>query len=91
MRERVLSPGMHLQERITQKMREAAARHGVGLVSMWPEAVKEVLAKFPEPTAEQRAALQGNVSWQVKLLAARTGQSVHNFTRALQTVARLLR
>jgi len=90
MNEQVLTPGMYLQARITQKTREVAARHDAGLVAMWPEAIKEVMAEFPNLSAEQRANLKGNVQGQVKLLAARTGRSAHDFTPALEDVARIL-
>jgi hypothetical protein len=62
MSEKVESPAAYLKERIAQKTREVAARQNdAGLVSMWPEAVKEVLAKFPNLSSEQRSALRANV------------------------------
>ena len=84
-------PGSHLQERIVLKTREIAMRHNeAGLVRMWPEAVREVLAKFPELSAGERASLRGNVEGQIKLLCDRTGKSLHTFTPALREVARIL-
>jgi hypothetical protein len=89
--EKIEAPGTYLQERIAQKTREAAARHNdAGLISMWPEAAKEVMAKFPKLTAEQRAALRGNVESQIHTLCVRTKKSPHEFTMALQAVARIL-
>jgi hypothetical protein len=91
MNEKLVSPGGYLQERIIQKQREVAhRRNSAGLISMWPEAVREVLAKFPDLSPEQRASLRGNVEGQIKLLCMRTRKSPHEFTPALQSVARIL-
>jgi hypothetical protein len=84
-------PGTYFQERIALKTRQVAMRHNdAGLIAMWPEAVREVLAKFPELSAGERASLRGNVEGQIKLLCDRTGKSPHAFTPALQEVARIL-
>jgi hypothetical protein len=89
--EKIETPGTYLHERIEQKKREVAARHNdAGLVSVWPEAVREVMSKFPKLSAEQRASLRGNVEGQIKLLCVRTNKSPHTFTPALQEVARIL-
>ena len=80
-----------MQERINQKMREVAKRRNdAGLVSMWPEAVNDVLAKFPNLSRLERASLRGNVEAQIKLLCVRTNKSPHTFTPALQAVAQIL-
>ncbi len=86
-----LSPGSYLQELIVQKTREVAARHNdAGLVGMWPEAIRDVLSKYPNLSREERSSLRGNVEGQIKLLCARTKKSPHDFTPALQEVARIL-
>ena len=54
---------------------------------MWPEAVKEVLAKFPNLSPADKAALRGNVDGQIHSMGGRTHQ---DFTAALQAVARIL-
>jgi hypothetical protein len=57
---------------------------------MWPEAVKEVLVKFPGLSHAEKTILHGNIKDQVRLLCTRTGSSPHLFAPALQEVARLL-
>jgi hypothetical protein len=54
---------------------------------MWPEAVKEVLAKFPNLSPTDKEALRGNVDGQIHSMSARTKQ---DFTAALQAVSRVL-
>jgi hypothetical protein len=54
---------------------------------MWPEAVKEVLAKFPNLSPDEKAALRGNVDGQIHSMGGRTTQ---DFTAALHAVAQIL-
>ncbi len=85
------APGTYLQQRIEQKTREVAkTRNNAGLVAMWPEAVKEVLVKFPSLSPAEKSALRSNVEGQVQLLCTRTGSDPHMFAPALQEVARIL-
>jgi len=91
MSEERMTPGTYFQQRIEQRSREIAkARNDPGYVAMWPEAVKEVLEKFPNLSHEERASLRGNVEEQVKLMCTRTRRDPHMFTPALQEVARIL-
>ena len=83
--------GTYLQERIVQKTREAANRQNdAGLVSMWPEVVREVMAKYPKLSSAEKASLRGNIEGQIQLLSVRTGIAIHMFTGALDEVARIL-
>jgi hypothetical protein len=89
--EESVSPGIYLQQRIRQKMREVAkTNNAAGYVAMWPEVVKEVLAKFPNLSPQERVALRGNIEGQIRLLTKRTSRDPHMFTPALQAVARIL-
>ena len=61
-----ISPGAFLQQRITEMSRKVAKSHNAAdYVAMWPEAVKEVLAKFPNLSLDEKAALRGNVDGQI--------------------------
>ncbi len=91
MSEDLLSPGIYLQQRIEQRSREVAnTRNDAGYVGMWPEAVKEVLAKYPSLSPAEKASLRANVEGQVQLMCARTRRDPHMLTPALQEVARIL-
>ena len=91
MSEQPVSPGSYLQERIAQKSREVAARHNAaGYISMWPEAVREVLQKFPNLSAVERATLRCAVESGIQNLSVRTKLNIHQFTGALGSVARIL-
>ena len=88
MNEEKISPGAFLQQQITQRSRKVAkSNNAAGYVAMWPEAVKEVLAKFPNLSPTDKAALRGNVDGQIHSMGARTKQDC---TSALQAVARIL-
>jgi hypothetical protein len=88
MNEEQISPGAYLQKRITERSRKVAkSNNAAGYVTMWPEAVKEVLAKFPNLSPDERAALRGNVDGQIHSMGGRTHR---DFTAALQSVARIL-
>jgi hypothetical protein len=88
MNEEKISPGAFLQQQITQRSRKVAkSNNAAGYVAMWPEAVKEVLAKFPNLSPDEKAALRGNVDGQIHSIGARTKQDC---TAALQAVARIL-
>jgi hypothetical protein len=65
----------------------AKSNNAAGYVAMWPEAVKEVLAKFPNLSPAEKMALRSNVEGQIHSMGARTHQ---DFTAALQAVARIL-
>ena len=83
-----ISPGAFLQQRITEMSRKVAkSNNAAGYVTMWPEAVKEVLAKFPNLSPDEKAALRGNVDGQIHSMGGRTHQ---DFTAALHAVARIL-
>jgi hypothetical protein len=88
MNEKKLSPGAYLQQRITERSRKVAkSNNTAGYVAMWPEAVKEVLAKFPNLSPDEKEALRGNVDGQIHSMGGRTHQ---DFTAALEAVARIL-
>ncbi len=88
MNEEKISPGAYLQRQITERSRKVAKSNNVaGYVAMWPDALKEVLAKFPNLSSDEKAALRGNVDGQIHSMGARTKQ---DFTAALQAVARVL-
>jgi len=83
-----ISPGAYFQRQITERSRKVAkSNNAAGYVAMWPEAVKEVLAKFPNLSPDEKAALRGNVDGQIHSMGGRTNQ---DFTAALQAVARIL-
>lgn len=85
------TPGTYFTKLIVQKMREVAkTRNAGGYVAMWPEAVKDVLAKFPNLSNVEKSALRSNVEGQIKLMCVRTRRSPHMFTPALDAVGRLL-
>ena len=87
MNEEKISPGAYLQRQITKRSRKVAKRNNAaGYVAMWPEAVKEVLAKFPNLPPAEKAALRGNVDGQIHSMGGRTHQ---DFTAALHAVARI--
>ena len=87
----VIAVGTYLQERIVQMQREVAhSRNNAGLIGIWPEVVREILAKYPNLSPAEKASLRGNVEGQIQLLSIRTGMGIHSFTGALQEVARLL-
>ncbi len=89
--EELLSPGIYLQQRIEQRSREVAkTRNDAGYIAMWPAAVKEVLAKYPNLSPGEKASLRGNVEGQVQLMCTRTRRDPHMLTPALQEVARIL-
>ena len=91
MSEEQMTPGTYLQQRIEQRSREIAkTRNDAGYVTMWPEAVKEVLVKFPSLSPEERASLRGDVEGQVKLMCIRTRRDPQMFASALQEVAQIL-
>src|SRR6202022_4078988 len=86
MNEEKISPGAYLQQRITERSRKVAkSNNAAGYVAMWPEAVKEVLAKSPNLSSDEKAALRGNVDGQIHSMGGRTHQ---DFTAVLQAVAR---
>jgi hypothetical protein len=88
MNEEKISPGVFLQQQITERSRKVAkSNNAAGYVAMWPEAVKEVLTKFPNLSPDEKAALRGNVDGQIHSMGARTKQDC---TAALQAVARIL-
>ncbi len=83
-----ISPGAYLQKRIVQRTRKVAkTNNSAGYVSMWPEAVKEVLAKFPTLSSAEKSALRCYVEGQIHSMSTRTRQ---DFTAAVQAVAQIL-
>jgi hypothetical protein len=83
-----ISPGAYLQKRIVQRTRKVAKTNdSAGYVAMWPEAVKEVLVKFPSLSSAEKSALRGYVEGQMQSMHARTRQ---DFTAAVQAVAQIL-
>jgi len=91
MNEQPLTPGSYLQELITQESREVAKRHNdAGYIAMWPDAVRKVMEKFPNLTAEERANLRGTVNAGIQNLSVRIKMDIHQFSGALGSVARIL-
>lgn len=91
MSEEPITPGTYLQQLIEQKSREVAkTQNTAGYFAMWPEAVREVLAKFPSLSPAEKTNLRRNVEGQVKMMCKRTRRDPHMFTPALQEVARIL-
>jgi len=91
MEERPTTPGSYFQERIAQKSREVAKRHNdAGYVSMWPEAVREVMQVFPNLSAIERETLRGTVESGIQSLSVRTNMDIHQFSSARGSVARIL-
>jgi hypothetical protein len=91
MKEKQITPGAYLKQLIDQKTKEVAATHNdAGLVSMWTEAVREVLAKFPNLSTVEKSALQVNVEAQIQALCTRTKRNLEMFKPALQGVAMIL-
>lgn len=83
MSEEPMTPGTYLQQRIEQRSREVAkTRNDEGYVAMWPEAVKEVLAKYPNLSPVEKASLRSSVEGQVALMCARTRRDPGMFTPA---------
>lgn len=86
-----MTPGTYLQQRIEQKSREVAkTNNAAGYVVMWPEAVKEVLAKFPNLSSAEKASMRRSIEGQIQSLCTRTRHDPHMFTPALQELARIL-
>jgi hypothetical protein len=89
--ERSLTPGNYLHELIEQKSREVAKRHNAaGYISMWSVAVREVLQKFPNLSAAERATLRATVESGIQRLSARINLDIHQFAGARDSVARIL-
>jgi hypothetical protein len=83
--------GTYFQQRIEQRKRQVAkTRNAAGYVAMWPEAVKDVLARFPNLSNVEKSALRSNVENQIQLFCMRRRRSSHEFAGALNAVARLL-
>jgi len=83
MNEQTITPGSYLQELIAEESRAVA-------ISMWSEAVRKVLQKFPNLSAEERATLRGTVEAGIRILSVRTRMDIHQFSGALGSVARIL-
>jgi hypothetical protein len=91
MSEHVLAPGSYLQQLIDEESRAVVKRQNyAGYIAMWPEAVKRVMEKITNVSAEERASLRRTVEEQVRLLSSRSLIDIHQFTGALQSVARIL-
>jgi hypothetical protein len=88
MNDEQISPGAYFQRQITERSRKVAkSNNAAGYVAMWPEAVKEVLAKFPSLSSAEKSALRGYVEGQIHSMSTRTRQ---DFTAAVQAVAQIL-
>ena len=91
MNEQALTPGSYLQQLIDEESRAVVKRQNhAGYIAMWPEALRKVMEKFPNLSAQERAGLRCTVEEQVQLLSSRSGIDIHQFTGALQSVARIL-
>jgi hypothetical protein len=86
-----ISPGIYLQQQIEQRSRAVAkTNNAAGYIAMWPAAVRDVMARFPSLSSAEKMALRSNVEAQIQLFCTRTGSDPHQFTSALQEIARLL-
>ena len=91
MDERPTTPGSYLQELIAQESREVAKRHNAaGYIAMWPDAVRKVMAKFPNLSAIEKATLRATVESGIARLSARIKMDIHQVTGACGSVARIL-
>jgi hypothetical protein len=85
------SPVGLLRELLAQKSRRVAQSHNAaGYVAMWPEAVREVIAKFPNLSASEKSSLRGTVEDQIQRLSRVTNIDIHQFAAARGSVARIL-
>lgn len=86
-----ITPGTYLHELIEKEsLAVAKRRNAAGYIAMWPEAVRQVMQKFPNLSSEERASLRGTVESQIKLLSIRMSLDIHQFSGALGSVARIL-
>src|SRR5258708_26197667 len=91
MNEQPLTPGSYLHELIAQESRAVAKRNNAaGYISMWPDAVRKVMKKFPNLTADERTNLRGTVNAGIQNLSVRINMDIHQFSGALGSVARIL-
>jgi hypothetical protein len=91
MNEQTITPGSYLQELIAEESRAVAKRNNAaGYISMWSEAVRKVMQKFPNLSAEERATLRGTVEAGIRNLSVRTRVDIHQFSGTLGSVARIL-
>jgi hypothetical protein len=80
MNEQALTPGSYLQQLIDEESRAVVKRQDfAGYIAMWLEAVRKVMEKFPNLSAQERAGLRGTVEEQVQLLSSRSGIDIHQF------------
>jgi hypothetical protein len=91
MNEQAITPGSYLQELIAEESRAVAKRNNAaGYISMWSEAVRKVMQKFPSLSAEERVTLRGTVEAGIGNLSRRTRMDIHQFSATLGSVARIL-
>jgi hypothetical protein len=84
-------PGNYLHELIVLKTREVAkSANAAGYIAMWPEAVNKVIKQYPNLSAADRAILRGTIEAQIKRQSAKNHLDIHQFTGALDSVARIL-
>jgi len=87
----ILTPGGYLQELIAKESRAVAARHNAaGYIAMWPDAVRNVMEKFPTLSAAERASLRAAVEAGIERLSVRMNMNIHQFAGARGSVARIL-
>ena len=86
-----ITPESYLHELIEKEsLAVAKRRNAAGYIAMWPEAVRQVMQKFPNLSSEEREGLRGTVESQIQLLSIRTSLDIHQFSGALGSVARIL-
>src|SRR5882757_9059172 len=87
----VLTPGLYLHELIhKESLAVAKRRNAAGYIGMWPDAVRKVMEKFPNLSADEKAALRGTVQSQIEMFCLRTRRDMGQFSAALGSVARIL-
>jgi hypothetical protein len=91
MNEQPITPGSYLQELIAQESRAVGKRqNAAGYISMWPDAVRKVMEKFPNLSAAERATLRGTVESGIQQLSAHFNLDIHQFAGARGSVVRIL-
>lgn len=91
MNEQLLTPVSYLRELIDAESRAVVKRHNAaGYIAMWPEAIRKVMVKFPNLSADERTVLRGTVNSQIQMFCARRNMDVYQFTGAMGSVARIL-
>jgi len=86
-----LTPGSYFHQLIEQKSRETAKRNNAaGYISMWSEAVREVMTAFPNLSAVEKATLRGTVDSGIQGLCGRMNLNPHQFAGTRGSVVRIL-